>query len=161
MPEHRLLLISRDDILKISSSKHGDKLFRQLARLTRHGIHLLATAPQPDHWSSDHDGPDDALLGPFSIRKRLSDAGGVLDGVYYVPRSSFTQRRNREEALRDMMNRCAISPCNCFLFSSSKKFVRAANGIGINATLLGGDLNLMSELKALGNQMPGFDAPVD
>ena len=149
MPEQRLLMISRDDILKVGAGRQGEHLFRLLARLTRLGYQLLATAPQPDDWSHDHGGPDDALLGPQSIRKRLADAGGTIDGIYYVPRSLFTQRRNREEALRDIMQRYAIDPAQCFLFSSSRKFVEAAASLGLNATALGEERQLMQELKAL------------
>jgi hypothetical protein len=149
MAEQRLLMISRDDILEVGKEGQGERLFRMLARLTRLGYQLLATAPQPDDWSRDHGGPDDALLGPQSIRRRLADAGGTIDGIYYVPRSLFTQRRNREEALRDIMQRYAIEPAHCFLFSSSRKFVDAAASLGISATALGEGRQLMQELKAL------------
>jgi hypothetical protein len=149
MAEHRLLMISRDDILHVGGRKQGERLFRVLARLTRMGFQLLATAPQPDDWSRDHGGPDDALLGPESIRKRLADAGGVLDGVYYVPKSLFTQRRNREAALADIMARYAIQPGHCYLFSSSRKFAEAAGSMGINATALTSDKQLMQGLRAL------------
>ena len=142
-------MISRDDILASAAGEGGDRLFRLLARLTRLGFQLLATAPQPDDWSRDHGGPDDALLGPQSIRKRLADAGGTMDGIYYVPRSLFTQRRNRDEALRDIMTRYAIAPEQCYLFSSSRKFVEAAAAMGIQATALGESRVLMQELKAL------------
>lgn len=149
MPEQQLLMISRDDILRVGSGKQGDRLFRTLARLTRTGFQLLATASQPDDWSRDHGGPDDALLGPESIRKRLADAGGVLDGIYYVPRSLFTQRRNREAALNDIMQRYGIAPAHCHLFSSSRKFAEAALGLGMDATALGNDKQLMQGLKEL------------
>lgn len=152
MAEQRLLMISRDDILRVGAGKHSERLFRTLARLTRMGFQLLATAPQPDDWSRDHGGPDDALLGPESIRKRLGDAGGVLDGVYYVPRSLFTQRRNRESALNDIMTRYGIAPEQCHLFSSSSKFVEVAAGLGVQATVLDGDKQLMQGLKQLLNQ---------
>jgi hypothetical protein len=147
--EQRLLMISRDDILEVGAGPQGEHLFRLLARLTRLGFQLLATAPQPDDWSHDQGGPDDALLGPQSIRKRLADAGGTLDGIYYVPRSLFTQRRNREEALQDIMQRYAIEPAQCFLYSSSRKFVDAAASLGIHATALGDGRPLMQELKDL------------
>ena len=149
MPDSRLLMISRDDILSVAAGDKGDRLYRLLARLTRLGFQLLATAPQPDDWSRDHGGPDDALLGPQSIRKRLADAGGTIDGIYYVPRSLFTQRRNREEALRDIMSRYAIKPGQCYLYSSSRKFAEAAAGLGIAATALSDDRPLMPELKLL------------
>jgi hypothetical protein len=153
--EQQLLMISRDDILRMGSGKQGERLFRTLARLTRAGFQLLATAPQPDDWSRDHGGPDDALLGPESIRKRLADAGGVLDGIYYVPRSLFTQRRNREAALTDIMKRYGIAPGHCHLFSASRKFVEAASGLGIDATALTNDKQLMHGLKELLKQVEG------
>jgi len=149
MSEQRLLLISRDDILRVADTKQEDRLFRLLARLVRSGFQLLVTAPQPDEWSSDHGGPDDALLGPDSLRKRISDAGGVIDGVYYVRRSSLTQRRRREEALQDMLSRYGISTGNCYLFSSSRKFVRAAVSLGIHATRLNAERTLMNQIKPL------------
>ena len=149
MVEQRLLMISRDDILHASEGEDGEVLYRTLARLTRLGYQLLATAPQPDDWSRDHGGPDDALLGPQSIRKRLADVGGQIDGIYYVPRSLFTQKRNREQALRDIMKRYAISPRQCYLFSASDKFVEAAVELGIHATALEEDRQLIEELTRL------------
>jgi hypothetical protein len=149
MPDRRLLLISRDDILSVVEEKRGTRLFRFLARFTRNNFHLLATAPQPDRWFATHGGPDDALLGPESIRKRLADAGGVLDGVYYVPRSLLTQKRNREQALQDILRRYSVSPYRCHLLSSSKKFVQTAGSLGIQAVHLTKKQPLMSELKSL------------
>ena len=153
MVDSNLLLISRDDIIKSSEEKHGAKVFQLLASLTRRNVHLLATAPQPDRFVSAHGGPDDALLGPNSIRQRLSDAGGTLDGVYYVPRSLLTQKRNREEALKDMLQRYSSQPDSCYLFSSSKKFVNAAAELGICGVHLNKKYTLMSELKALSKSL--------
>ena len=146
--KQRLLLISRDDILNVVDSEPDTRLFRTLARFTHQGYHLLATAPQPDRWSS-HGGPDDALLGPGSIRERLADAGGVLDGVYYVQRSLLTQKRNRVQALRDILQRYAVNPDHCHLFSSSRKFVEVARELGIHATRLRRECSLTSELNTL------------
>lgn len=149
MQKQRLLLISRDDILAVVDGKHDSRLFRILARFTRQGYHLLATAPQPERWSSSHGGPDDALLGPGSIRERLTEAGGVLDGVYYVQRSLLTQKRNRVQALKDILQRYAASPDHCHLFSSSRKFVEVARELGIHAAHLSKQLSLSDELKSL------------
>ena len=149
MPEQRLLVVSRDDILGGADGDAGGPLYRLLARLTRQGYQLLATASQPDDWTRAHGGPDDALLGPNSIRKRLADAGGQLDGIYYVPRSLFTQKRNREQALRDIMKRYAIDADHCHLFSSSTKFVEAAAELGMHATPLEQNQQLIQELTAL------------
>lgn len=145
----RLLLISRDDILSAMNGDAAERTFRLLAGLTRHGFHLLATAPQPDKWVGEHGCPDDALLGPNSIRKRLADAGGTLDGVYYVRRSMLTQRRNREDALKDMLGRYSAKPEETVLFSSMKNFVKAAREMGIRATQLGRENTLTEELEKM------------
>lgn len=153
MQERNLLLISRDDILENMGDELDTRLFRLLARFTRGGYHLLATAAQPEKWSSKHGGPDEALLGPNSIRKHLADAGGALDGVYYVPRSLLTQRRNRVQALEDMLHRYAVGPDHCYLFSSAKNFVAVAKELGINATCLGGKIKLLDSLNQLAKRV--------
>ena len=149
MQERKLLLISRDDMIQTGDDKRANHLFRLLARFTRGGFHLLATAPQPDSWSASHGGPDDALLGPDSMRKRLADSGGVLDGVYYVPRSLLTQKRNRVQALQDMLARYGVSPDQCYLFSSQKNFALVARELGIHSVHLNNKNKLINELKAL------------
>ena len=149
MQEIKLLLISRDDIVKASNEKRGSEIFRLLAGLTRRNFHLLATAPQPERFVSSHGGPDDALLGPNSIRKQISDEGGILDGVYYVPRSLLTQRRNREQALQDMLQRYSAKADHCYLLSSSKKFVNAAMELGIRGVRLDKNHLLLNELNIL------------
>jgi len=153
----RLILISRDDILEVMNSETADRAFRLLASLTRQGFHLLATAPQPDKWTGEHGSPDDALLGPNSIRKRLTDAGGTLDGVYYVRRSMLTQRRNREEALNDMLKRYSAKPAETVLLSASRNFVKAAKEMGLQATLLGRDNDLTGELEKLVENTTGVE----
>ena len=102
-----------------------------------------------DNWSPSHGGPDDALLGPDSIRKRLTDAGGTLDGVYYVPRSLLTQKRNREEALEDILRRYSVVADQCHLLSSQKSFVRVATSLGIVSNRLNNGNSLMKALKRL------------
>ena len=149
MTHARLLLVSRDDIVDMMNGEAGDGAFRLLASLTRQGYHLLATAPQPEEWTGEHGSPDDALLGPNSIRKRLLDAGGRLDGVYYVRRSMLTQKRNREEALRDILQRYGAAPEHAVLLSSKRKFVKAAHKMGMKAVLLDSDHGLLQELSAL------------
>jgi hypothetical protein len=142
-----LILISRDDILAMTDEKEKGKVYRLLARLTRQGFHFLSTAPQPDHWSADNTDGDAALLGADSIRGRLSEAGGVLDGLYFVPKSSVTRRRNREQALLDILSRYSITPEKCYLFSSSGKFISAAGSLGIHAVELDDNTGLLSELE--------------
>ncbi len=146
MQGNRLLLISRDDLLDIMRSDVGDRAFRLLATLTRHGFHLLATAPQPDQWTGEHGSPDDALLGPNSVRKRLSDAGGVLGGVYYVRRSMLTQKRNRADALEDILKRYNAEPAETVLLNSKRNWVKAAKKMGLQASLLHGETDLLEQL---------------
>jgi len=145
----RLLLVSRDDLLGLMESGSNDRAFRLLASLTRQGYRLVATAPQPEQWTGEHGTPDDALLGPNSIRKRVSEAGGTLDGVYYVRRSLLTQKRNREDALHDILKRYAARPEHAVLLSSKRNFVKAAENLGFHAILLDRDHPLQDELSQL------------
>ena len=152
--EHELLLINRDDILAVMNeddATSAERVFRLLATLTRQGYHLLATAPQPEKWTGEHGSPDDALLGPDSIRKRLADAGGKLDGVYYLRRSLLTQRRNREDALQDILRRYGVVAENCTLISSRKKFLVSARDLGFQTTQLGRNCRLQEALQSLVN----------
>ena len=155
MSNMRLLLISRDDILGMMEQDSGDRAFRLLASLTRQGWHLLATAPQPEEWTGEHGSPDEALLGPNSIRKRLSNAGGTLDGVYYVRRSLLTQKRNREDALLDILDRYSVKPEQAMLLSSKRNFVKAARKLGFRYTLLDRDHELTVELTKLNEALAG------
>ena len=145
----RLLLISRADILSVMNADTEERAIRLLTSLTRQGFHFLATAPQPEQWAGEHGSPDDALLGPNSIRKRLSDAGGILDGVYYDRRSLLTQKRNREDALQEILHRYDAKPRQCVLLSSKRNFVKAARKMGLKATLLDADHELVQELSNL------------
>jgi hypothetical protein len=149
MPDTRLLLVSRDDIVDVMDGDQAQRVFRLLASLTRQGYYLLATAPQPEQWTGEHGSPDDALLGPNSIRKRLLDAGGILDGVYYVRRSTLTQKRNREDALRDILQRYGAKPEHVVLLSSKRNIVKAAHKLGLQASVLGRDHDLLQALSTL------------
>jgi len=149
MPVTRLLLISRDAILEAMEGKSGEKVLRLLTTLTRLGLHLLVTAPQPTKWTGEHGNPDADLLGPNSIRKRLASTGGTLDGVYYVRRSMLTQKRVREEALQDILNRYSVPAGETVLLSSSRNFVKAALELGLRATFLNNRNELVLELGKL------------
>jgi hypothetical protein len=48
-----------------------------------------------------------------------------------------------------MMERYSIGPRHCFLYSSSRKFVESALGLGIDATYLGDERELVDELRKL------------
>ena len=153
MSSQSLLLISRDDIIRDAQAEDSRKLLRLLAWLTRHGFHLLATASMPDPSNSKDrwlkEGGDASLFGQDSIRSRIDEAGGTLDGVYYVPRSFISQNRNRINSLRDMMQRYATSPESTYLYSSSKKWAQAAGRLEIHATWLQEPGQLIKELKRL------------
>ena len=108
-------------------------MFRVLAELTRAGYHFVATASQPDEWSKTSALSKRSQPGPRRIRDRLAEAGGILDGVYYIPQSLLTQQTRREEALRDLLQRFTTSAENCYLVSSNRKLVSAAKKLGIHA----------------------------
>jgi hypothetical protein len=67
------------------------------------------------------------------VQKKISEAGGDLDGVYYVPKSLFTQDRNREGALKDILARYTAKPEETVLMSSSTSFVKAAERLSYDA----------------------------
>lgn len=158
MANVRLLVISRDDLLAAMESDSSGKVLRLLAALTRQGYHLLAAAPQPTQWDGEHGNPDDALLGPNSIRKRLAAMGGVLDGVYYVRRSMLTKKRNREDALLEIMQRYSTRPEHIVLFSSKRNFAKAARKMGFQTTLLGTEKGLATELDRLAGERLSTDS---
>lgn len=156
MASQLLLMISRNDILEVAEGPDHKELFRLLAWLTRHGFHLLATAPMPDHGDSRErwlkGGGDFSLVGPESIRSKIDEAGGTLDGVYYVPRSLLTQHRNRIDSLEDMMQRYGVAPDYSYLVSSSKKWVEAALELDVRAKYLDDSSQLIPELRLLKEQ---------
>lgn len=149
--EHKVLLISRDDILAVMNEDTAERVFRLLAILTRQGYHFLVTAPQPEQWGGEHGSPDDALLGPNSIRKHLADAGAKLDGVYYLRRSLLTQRRNREDALEDILRRYGARAENCIFVSSGRKLMASARGLGFQTRPLDRAMGLQDTLEQLAN----------
>jgi hypothetical protein len=149
----KLLIISRDALLEIESRAESGQVFRKLASLNRSGFYILLTAPEPDHWVPTRGKLDDALNSQARIQRSIRDAGGELEGVYYVPRSLFTQDRNREGALRDILQRYAASPDQAILISSSIPFLKAGMRMGIHTHQIvsapEGESNLLSELNTL------------
>lgn len=133
MQRHPLLLISRRDILAASQQEGGQKLVQMLANFTRQGFQLLATASLPLEWSKSLAVSRRSVPAPKGVRQIIAEAGGSLDGVYYVPRSLLTQKTNRETALKDILSRFGTAPTECYLFSSSRKFVAAARRLNIKA----------------------------
>jgi hypothetical protein len=90
----------------------ADLLFRTWPALTRLGIQLLATAPSRTTGRGEHGSPDDALLA------RTASASGWRTPAaprrdLLRPKSLFTQNRNREAALKDIMKRYAVEPEQC------------------------------------------------
>ncbi|MGH8036057.1 MAG: hypothetical protein ACREO9_12585, partial [Lysobacterales bacterium] len=139
-------------ILSAMEGTSSGKVLRLLAALTRQGYHLLAAAPQPTQWDGEHGNPDEALLGPNSIRKRLAALGGVLDGVYYVRHSMLTKKRNRENALLEILQRYSARPEHVTLFSSRRNFTKAARELGLQTILLDEDRDLATELGKLAEE---------
>ncbi len=131
MTRQPLLLISRKDLIEASEGDGGDRLVRTLANLTRAGFHFVATASQPDVWSRSSAVSKRSRPGPKRLRDRMAEAGGILDGVYYIPQSLLTQRTRREEAIRDILNRFGVLEENCYLASSNRKFLSTAANFGV------------------------------
>jgi hypothetical protein len=115
-------------------------VFRHLANLTRRGWHLLLTASEPDQWFPTRSSGDNVLTTQGRLQSQIQACGGEVDGVYYVPRSEFTQDRNREGALRDILARYGAEPANARLISSSLAFIQAGRRLGlVTETLAEGD----------------------
>ena len=128
---HPLMIISAKVLMRAEASPHGPALFRRLAKRTREGTHLLLTAAEPDQWFPTRSSDDDVLGTQGRMQNHLQEVGGDLDGIYYVPKSMFTQDRKRTAALEDILSRYATRADNATLISSSKSFLRAAERLGI------------------------------
>jgi len=144
-----LLLISRRDLLASGDSPQSEALFRVLAELTRAGYHFVATASQPDEWSKTSTLSKRGQPGPKRIRDGLAEAGGILDGVYYIPQSLLTQQTRREEALTDLLRRFSTPADNCYLVSSNRKLVSAAKKLGMHSRKISNKHTLKEILMAL------------
>lgn len=149
MPEqhHPLLIVSCKVLLCAERSPHGPTLFRKLANLTRSGTHLLLTAAEPDQWFPTRGNIDDVLGAQSRLQKLLQEVGGDLDGIYYVPRSVFTQDRKRAAALTDILGRYKTEAGDATLISSSKAFIKAADRLGIQTRTLDGGEEGMVQLR--------------
>jgi len=126
-----LLLISCKLLRQAELQPQGSAVFRQLAKITRSGVHLLLTAAEPDQWFPTRGNTDDVLAMQGQLQQQLQDNGGDLDGIYYVPRSVFTQDRNRQGALTDILGRYGAEGEATILISHSKAFVKAAGRLGL------------------------------
>lgn len=144
--EHALLIISCKLLLLAERSPLGPRVFRRLANLTRSGYHLLLSASEPDQWFPTRGNVDDVLSTQGRLLQQLQDAGGDLDGIYYVPRSVFTQDRKRSAALKDILQRYSTDGANATLISSSKAFVKAAQRLGISTHALSLDESTVEAL---------------
>ncbi len=128
---HPLLIVSCKVLLRAERSPLGPTIFRRLANLTRVGTHLLLTAAEPDQWFPTRGNVDNVLGAQGRLQGLLQEVGGDLDGIYYVPRSVFTQDRKRAAALTDILARYKAEPGKATLVSSSKAFLKAADRLGI------------------------------
>lgn len=149
---HPLLIISARLLRRAEHSPHGAAVFRRLAKQTRSGSHLLLTAAEPDQWFPTRSSDDNVLGTQGRMQKHLQEAGGDFDGIYYVPRSVFTQDRKRTAALEDILLRYGSEAGNATLYSSSKAFLKAAERLGIHTVTLTDDETGMERLlEALGD----------
>ena len=142
-------MISRRDLIDVFSDIDSEHAVRSLAGLTQRGYQLVATANQPDEWSRNNAVSKRSKPGPKRLRDRLAEAGGVLDGVYYIPQSLLTQRTKREEALKDLMSRFGLGPATCHLVSSNRKLIAVADSLGINTYRINGKQSFQDILKTL------------
>ena len=149
MNRQSLLLISRKDLIDAFSRSDADQVIRMLAGLTQQGYQLVATANQPDEWSKNNAVSRRSKPGPKRLRDSLAEAGGVLDGVYYIPQSLLTQRTRREEALKDLMARFGLQAASCHLLSSNKKLISVAKSLGINSIKINDKKGLHAPLTRL------------
>ena len=149
MNRNPLLLISRKDLIEASRGDAGERMIRTPANLTRQGFHFVATASQPDDWSRSKAVSKRSRPGPKRLRERMAEAGGVLDGVYYIPQSLLTQRTRREEAIRDILDRFGTPGENCYLASSNRKLLATAAKFGVNTLKIDEKQRLQDHLDAL------------
>ncbi len=129
--ELKLLIISRDTLLDALKDASSKKIFRTMARISRRGTHILLSAPEPERWVPTRGNVDNALNQQNELMKLANEAGGGIEGVYYVPRSLLTQDRNRKGALTDILKRYSVPAKNAVLISSSSPFIKAARRMGI------------------------------
>ena len=125
------------------------KALSALAQLTRHGFQLVATASLTHDWSKNEAVSSRSHPGPKGLRQMIEEAGGAIDAVYYVPHSLLTQKTRREAALRDILERFAVEPSECYLLSSERKFVSIAESLGIRAQVIGDGEPLTALLETL------------
>lgn len=149
---HPLLIVSCKVLEFVEDSPLAPRIFRLLGRRTREGAHLLLTASEPDQWFPTRGKKDSVLSRQARLLKRLQEAGGELDGVYYVSRSMFTQDRKRATALRDILRRYGLEPADVTLVSSSGAFLRAARRLDIQTmTVVPGEAGVEQLVAALEN----------
>jgi len=154
MARHPLLIIGRRDILGPADGSQDPDVLGKLAQLTRLGYQLVSTASLTHDWSKNAAVSSRSRPGPKGLRHYVEEAGGTLDAVYYVPHSLLTQKTRREAALRDILERFAVAAEDCYLFSSSRKFVAVAESLGIHAEAISEDRPLAGLLDALQDAAP-------
>jgi len=133
MSRQPLLLISRKDLVLACDEPGGEQMIRLLAGLTRRGFSFVATASQPSEWSRSKAESKRGRPGPRRLRDRLAEAGGLLDGVYYIPQSLMTQRTRNEEALRELLDRFGTEAKDCYLVSTDRALLATARKMQVNA----------------------------
>ena len=130
----RLLILSRDSLLAATgdgNAANDGAVLRRLAHLTRRGCHLLLIASEPDQWFPTRSSGDNVLTAQAKIRERIQQFGGDLDGIYYVPRSRFSESRNRSGALSDILDRYHCEAAEALLVSGSERLLDAATDLGM------------------------------
>jgi len=159
-------MLSRDTLVAYGDRGEGraepaDRLYRLLAGLHRRGVYLLLTAPAPDSWVPTKGGSDASLALQREIQGAVWEAGGEMDGIYYVPRSLLTQDRNRVGALRDILGRYKLDASETLLLSGSTPFLKAADRLGIRTVWVPDDAEDANALTAALEAEFAGEAPVD
>ena len=149
MSRQPLLLISRRDLVPACDGPDGEHVIRLLAGLTRRGFSFVATASQPKEWSRSKAESKRSRPGPRRLRDRLAEAGGLLDGVYYIPQSLMTQRTRNEEALKELLDRFGTEAKDCYLVSTDRALLATARKMQINAVKISEKPGLLSNLEEL------------
>ncbi len=121
----RLVIINRDILPMTGEDRLEESAAQTLASLYRGGYRILVLAPQPESWRPSRQAMDGDLDRQQRIFQQLDALGVALDGVYYIPRSLFSQGRKRQRAFADIARRYARTE-SISLFSADKRELACA-----------------------------------
>ena len=79
----------------------------------------------------------------------VAEAGGMLDGVYYIPQSLMTQRTRNEEALGELLDRFGTEAKDCYLVSTDRALLATAKKMHVNTVKISEKSGLVTILEDL------------